>query len=182
MRFLNCKKEYKIFFINEIHLAMLNAANLPIYEIGSIVKNNSISKVDSLNWLKYQRNAERNLLGSAFTTFDSQLDESVNETLFGHEYKQIIESDNKQDSVTPIKGKNYFYMEKDVVVILTTNNTMNSNMFRELCSVFPQSVLGALLQCFGYLKCFQGFNDTFNGRPLSPDQLTIGHLLMKCTL
>lgn len=144
-----------VLFLNEQHLHMLNSLNVELKDLQYLPKFDNVSDQDCLDWLAFQRAVEKQYCGFKTTTYDYASDITVGKinregVVYKTKYDEVLNADPSVKL-----GPHYAYhIFNGKLLILNSNNTVNSKMFTTVQGNLASSLYQAILNSFGMFETY----------------------------
>lgn len=148
-------QDLEVYFLQEHHFDLLNSVGLELSQLPLLPKFEEVTDTDCLEWLKFQRAVEKQLCGFKSTTYDDTSDITIGDiNRKGVVYKAKYDEVLNADSGINLGSHFYYHIFNGKLFILNSNNTVNSNWFKEVQGNLASSLYQALLSSFSVFELY----------------------------
>lgn len=174
------REELKVLFLREQDLDLLKSLRVQLIELETLPSIQKVSSDDCLDWLEYQRSVEQQYSGFKVTTYEPSSENvkgNYNRTgsLYLTKYNAVLNSDVKRT----IGKRHYTYSVNGVLFVLSTDNTVNDNMFTESYGELPDAIYRATLLKASNFSFYHGDNGNLLNTVKQRGYVDAGFILSK---
>lgn len=174
------KHEVEVYYLLPRHFDLLNSVGLELSQLPYLPQFKEVTDSDCLDWLAFQRSVEKQLCGFKSTTYEFPGNITIGDiNRKGVVYKTKYDEVLNADSSVKLGQQFYFHMFNGKLFILNSDNTVNSNTFKNVQGNLASSLYQALLTSLNIFELYFNSNVELTEPVGQRKYIDLGYLISK---